>query len=210
MLIFVVESASRKKARWNKRIRKTKNVWHSRYWERMRLPAAGATVLYTRCLCEFASSEVRITVYTIRERTWGNFAVFRRLSVPGEQIFHISRLVLHGFESVFLKSQKQQQHKTFKNPMWFSSGTEFLWPLAKVNWTAVETVSSSKVQTNFCCSGDIPLLPGPRLSNLAARGSLNRRLSERSPAPCRVLWVSSKGSVLPSWLLVSCAGKNSS
>lgn len=83
---------------------------------------------------------VRITVYTIRERTWGNFAGFRRLSVPGEQIFRISRLFLYEFESFFLKSQKQQQHETFKNPMWFSSGMELLWRLAKENWTAAETV----------------------------------------------------------------------
>lgn len=33
----------------------------------------------------------------------------------------------------FLKSQKQQQHETFKNPMWFSSGMELLWRLAKEN-----------------------------------------------------------------------------
>lgn len=73
----------------------------------------------------------------------------------------------------------------------------------------LQRLSSSKVQTNFCCGSDIPLLPGPMFSNLAAPGSLNRRLSEHSLGPCWALRGSCKGRVLPSWLQVNCVGKNS-
>lgn len=154
---------------------------------------------------------VRITVYAIRERTWGNFAGFRRLSVPGEQIFHISRLFLYEFESLFFFFWKVRNNNNMKH-LRTPCGSVLVWSFYG-DWPKkteqLQRLSSSKVQTNFCCGSDIPLLPGPMFSNLAAPGSLNRRLSEHSLGPCWALRGSCKGRVLPSWLQVNCVGKNS-
>lgn len=103
---------------------------------------------------------VRITVYAIRERSWGNFAGFSCFSVPGEQICHISKLFLYEFNNS-VKSQKQQQHKTVRS----LHGSVLVWSFYGHGQSKLNSCADCLLplcRQTFVVVDDISLLPWPQ------------------------------------------------